>query len=330
MRCQAKTLSDYAAVPLSYGYRSRAVRLPGEPLVLRFGGGEGQSPTVIPTGLPILHPEGVEETLTLSGAGPVQEAGPVLCQAAADFALLAIQVDETAHGGIEKATFYAYRQLLEAARQRQYPCLVRVWNYLADINGMEQDMERYRAFCVGRHGAFAEAGIADDDYPSACALGHAGGPLLIYMLVSRTPGRHFENPVQTRAYRYPQRYGPRSPSFARATLLSNAGEGARLFVSGTASVVGHETRHQGDIHGQLAVTFSNLDRLTDHVVTESSLCQALVPGILKVYLRHPEDLAAVQQAVEQRYGDVPVVYVQADVCRSDLLVEIDGVWEAAG
>ena len=46
---------------------------------------------------------------------------------------------------------------------------------------------------------------------------------------------------------------------------------------------------------------------------------------IRVYVRHPEDYEACRAVCEQRLGEVPAIYAVADVCRPDLLVEIEGV-----
>lgn len=246
------------------------------------------------------------------------------------YLLLALWADEHDAAGLAAATERLYRELLAQTRVRGYPHLVRVWNYFADINGEEQGLERYRQFCLGRFDAFAAADIAESQFPSACALGHRGGDLLIYALASKTAPHHFENPRQASAYHYPAEYGPRSPSFARASLLSLPGQAPKLFVSGTASVVGFVTLHPYQLHEQITVTLENLDLLLAHVAqqyaSEAGDLPALEAEVLKVYVRNADDLGAIQQRIEQAYPQVPVVYVAADICRADLLLEIDGIW----
>jgi chorismate lyase/3-hydroxybenzoate synthase len=247
-----------------------------------------------------------------------------------EYMLLALWSDETDEAGLAAVTERLYSELLEQTNERGYPHLVRVWNYFADINGEEQGLERYRQFCLGRFEAFAAAGIAENQYPSACALGHHGGDLLVYALASKVVPYHFENPRQASAYRYPAEYGPRSPSFARASLLSLPGQMPKLFVSGTASVVGHITLHPYRLGEQISVTLENLDLLLAHVARqyagEGGELPQLQAEVLKVYVRNPADFAEIKARVEQVYPQVPVVYVAADICRADLLLEIDGIW----
>lgn len=247
-----------------------------------------------------------------------------------DYLLLALWANEANEDGLAAASERLYNELLGQLTVRGYPHLVRVWNYFADINGEEAGLERYRQFCLGRFEAFAASRIEESQYPSACALGHAGGDLLVYALASKVAPRHFENPRQASAYHYPAEYGPRSPSFARASLLALPGQTAKLFVSGTASVVGYQTLHPYELDAQIDVTLENLDLLLAHVATQSPGASGELPTltaeVLKVYVRHPKDLGIIRQRVEAAYPGVPAVYVAADICRADLLLEIDGIW----
>lgn len=247
-----------------------------------------------------------------------------------DYLLIALWANEASEDSLALASERLYKELLGQLITRGYPHLVRVWNYFADINGEEAGLERYRQFCLGRFDAFAASGIEESQYPSACALGHAGGDLLVYALASKVAPRHFENPRQASAYHYPAEYGPRSPSFARASLLALPGQTAKLFVSGTASVVGYQTLHPYELDAQIDVTLENLDLLLAHVATGTLGANGELPElaaeILKVYVRHPTDLDVIRQRVEAAYPNVPAVYVAADICRADLLLEIDGIW----
>lgn len=238
------------------------------------------------------------------------------------YLLAVISVDE-ADTPLDTLAEQVYLQMLDFMGERGYPNLVRVWNYFERINALQDGLERYQRFCVGRYKAFERKGVSHLAFPSACALGHQGGRLLVYGLASKQDVQHFENPAQQEAYFYPERYGPKSPSFARASLCGDS-----LYVSGTASVVGHETLHKGDIQGQIATTVQNLDSLIAHIAKQTeSKTTAWAPSILKVYLRHPEHFALVRAALNEAFPDVPASFVHADICREDLLVEVDGIWE---
>lgn len=228
------------------------------------------------------------------------------------------------------ASWQAYRDLFEVLDARGRPPLVKVWNFLPRINADGGGLERYRQFNVGRFRAFSEAGFdAFEGAPAACALGPHEGTLAIRFLASRGAVRPLDNPRQVAPYRYSQRFGPRSPNFSRAAL-ADAGDGRlAFFVSGTASIVGERSVHEGDVRAQLAETLRNLDALCEQARAHGAAAVSPADLDCVVYLRHPEDLAVVKAAFEAAVGPDSVaargaVYVEADVCRRELLVEIEG------
>jgi enamine deaminase RidA (YjgF/YER057c/UK114 family) len=46
---------------------------------------------------------------------------------------------------------------------------------------------------------------------------------------------------------------------------------------------------------------------------------------MRVYVKRPQDFERCRATCERRLGPVPVIYAHADVCRPDLLVEIEAV-----
>lgn len=219
-----------------------------------------------------------------------------------------------------------YLRLLDFIARQGYPNIVRMWNYLPGINVGEGDMERYRLFCSGRQQAFERVRYDAVMYPSSCALGHSGGRSVVYLLAAKNPVNAVENPNQVSAYRYPREYGPASPSFARATLVEWA-QGRQMYISGTASILGHRSRCVGDLAGQLRITFDNIDTLLELGAGAAGANGRRALSMLKVYVRHPADLVQVQRAVQVHYPGVPAVYLHADICRAELLVEVDGLCE---
>lgn len=228
---------------------------------------------------------------------------------------------------LQQASRAAYGSVFEALQLTGFAHLVRCWNYLPRINADGGGLERYRQFNIGRQEAFLAGGRAwQAGAPSACALGSASGDLVVYFLASRAQPHAIENPRQMSAWRYPERYGPRAPTFSRGCLLTLPGEEV-LFISGTASIVGHESLHAGDIVAQTEETLRNIET----VVAEANR-QARSGGFLprelalKAFIRHAEDMPAVARVLADTFGDdLDVIYVQADICRAELLVEIEAV-----
>jgi chorismate lyase / 3-hydroxybenzoate synthase len=222
----------------------------------------------------------------------------------------------------------AYRQIFDLMESQGYPHLIRVWNYFPQINHESVGLENYQRFCRGRAVAFqARYGEFLYRLPSASAVGSHGGGVCIYFIASRSIGHHRENPRQVSAYHYPPQYGPRSPSFARATLKRWGDEGL-LFISGTASIVGHESRHVGDIGAQVDETLRNIEALIGTTAAEEGVPFSGLRDLshLKVYLREAVFLPEVQSRLNAAFGaDPQSIYLEGDICRSDLLVEIEGV-----
>jgi enamine deaminase RidA (YjgF/YER057c/UK114 family) len=138
-----------------------------------------------------------------------------------------------------------------------------------------------------------------------------------------------ENPRQVSAHDYPDHYSPKSPKFARAMALS-CGTYATIFISGTASITDSETRHVGQAAAQTEETLDNIQAL----ISEENLCGHGLPGLgtaleslglVRVYIKRQEDYAKVRAVCEKRLGELPTIYAMADVCRPELLVEIEGI-----
>jgi len=227
---------------------------------------------------------------------------------------------------LEADTFALYRELLAVAAEAAFPALQRLWNCIPGINGPQRGEERYKLFSAGRALGYEDrfGPGAERHFPASSAVGTSGDALIVWFLAGRDAGRHHENPRQVSAFRYPSQYGTRSPSFARGTLAPGS-LGNAFFLSGTASVVGHESRHEGDVLRQLDETLRNIDALSTAVAVgpEPPLSRF---QYLRVYIRRPSDFDAVRNALTQRLGTSTVcLYLQAEICRAELLLEIEGV-----
>lgn len=231
---------------------------------------------------------------------------------------------------LQQAAESAYRQVFELLDRLEYPYLFRFWNYIADINAESFGMERYHQFNIGRQDAFLACGRnVLGNAPAACALGMREGPLSIAFIAGTAPPLNIENPRQISACQYPQQYGPRSPTFSRASLV-RVGKGSVLFISGTASIVGHATLHQNDAAMQAREAMANIKAVLDEANRQSPDPGFDLAGLAyRVYIRHPADLAPVRAELVSLVGEqCNAVYLQADICRTDLLLEIEAVHAA--
>jgi len=230
------------------------------------------------------------------------------------------------HSPLYCATEQAYQEILGTLDAVGYSHLIRVWNYVPEINRDTHGVERYRQFNSARQAALLTGGRpVTGNVSAACALGAAvGSPLVVYFLASRTEPTYVENPRQVSAYNYPAQYGVRSPVFSRATVHHDA-DALTLFISGTASIVGHQTVHAGDTAAQTRETLVNIQALLEEANRVTGTGGFTLDALaLKVYVRHPADLPAIQEELRGALGPrARPVYLQADICRRDLAVEIE-------
>jgi len=275
------------------------------------------------------------------GQTPVAEvwtsSSPVVCGTCGDISFSQnaelvfghIRLDEAGVGSLEDVSRVAYEQIAGFIRYRGRPHLLRVWNYFPSINEEVGGLERYKRFCIGRSDGLMGmcADGSPEHFPAASAVGSDGKAFTIYFVASRTPGGHIENPRQVSAYRYPSEYGPKSPLFSRATCYDST-QGRWLFLAGTSSIVGHRTAHAGDLKKQFAETFRNIESLLAHAGAVG--CEGFETprdfSLLKVYLRDDDYLEDAIGLVEGFFGpDTMSVYLRGDICRGDLMLEVECV-----
>ncbi len=228
---------------------------------------------------------------------------------------------------LSNATRVGYRDLFSTLDRLGFPHLLRIWNFLPAINEDSAGAERYWHFNRARQDVFLGCNrCIAGDVPAATAVGAAAAaPLTLYCIASASAPISLENPRQRSAWAYPAQYGPRSPTFARACI---DGDGARtLFISGTASIVGHESAHAGNPVEQTRETLRNIAAIVEAANRRLGDERFALRDLLyKVYVRRPEDQALIERELRQVVGVEPAaMYLRADVCRRDLLVEIEAV-----
>ncbi len=308
---------DRVACVVGYGSRPVATTKSGRP--------------VLWVDTPVLGGDAAYEVWTSNKAVTQYQDGLMTGAGNEDIFFGCLSFENNAKDDLNEVALRAFSGIFEFLQRGNYSNLIRVWNYFPEINAIENDMERYRSFSIGRHEAFVRYQQKVEDSPAACALGSHGGPLVIYFLAARSPGLQIENPRQISAYSYPNQYGPRSPTFSRATLAFQD-EAQTLFISGTASILGHETVHPASVGLQTRETLVNIRAVIEQAVLKGFAPVDIASDLaLKVYVRHAEDFAEVLGIIREEFGAVSELMVlQADICRVDLLVEIEAVcWRRA-
>ena len=235
---------------------------------------------------------------------------------------------------LEAAVADLYGELFDLILQAQHPKLLRIWNGLPGIvqrisvpeakraqwESMAPDHEpfdRYMAFNAGRSTAFniryGDERLAQCT-PAATAVGHLGEHLQVHILASKEPGQAIENPRQVPAYTYSPRYGPSPPVFVRATRY-----GDRLFISGTASIVGEKSAHPDQLQAQFDETLANLNAITKSIGQPDEALRHF-----RIYAPHAQDLPHLAEELQRAYPCLSTIeLMRSDICRRNLRVEIE-------
>lgn len=239
------------------------------------------------------------------------------------------------------AAFEQMKQILEA-EQLNFNHIVRQWNYIARIVDFdfvgENRFQHYQIFNEIRNHYYCQF-RSIKGYPAATGIGtQAGGVSIDFCAVSQADENFavsIHNPEQSNPYAYGQevligslllgKKQKQAPQFERGKLV--LGGSTTLYVSGTASIIGQETIGVSDIELQTITTINNIIKLASPenlLFHYPALTQ--IPSrvcIIRTYVKHPEHFNIVKQICQQKLGVAPSIYVLADVCRDDLLVEIE-------
>jgi enamine deaminase RidA (YjgF/YER057c/UK114 family) len=197
--------------------------------------------------------------------------------------------------------------------------VARTWFYLRDI------LDWYGAFNAVRNAAFERLGLVgpggDGQIPASTGIAgrnHGGGwcALDLLALQPRAGGRLSMKRLHNRKQNEATEYGS---AFARAMEVGLGG--ARyVFVSGTAAIDERgRTRHVGDFEAQARYTLDAVAALLEGASGRlADIAQATA------FLKNPKDAKALERVLEAAgLGGVPLVTALADVCRPELLFEID-------
>jgi enamine deaminase RidA (YjgF/YER057c/UK114 family) len=248
-------------------------------------------------------------------------------------------------GGVHEQTLSVLKRASEnlAKAGSRFENVVRTWFYLGEITNLEGSVQRYQELNRARTDyysdirfcrALLEANAPRGVYPASTGIGASGNGLVMSCLALDTNRKDIfllplENPQQTPAYAYHPRYSSQSPKFSRAMALCTE-DYVTTWVSGTASIVDSESRHHGDIEKQTEQTIDNIERLVAPDNFELHGIQGTGARLhdfakFRVYIKRPQDFAKCRAVCQRRFGRVPAIYALADVCRPELLVEIEGV-----
>lgn len=206
--------------------------------------------------------------------------------------------------------------------------IVRQWNYIDHITAVNDSIQNYQLFNDARSDFYATADWSNG-YPAATGIGcDAGGVMVVVYAVKgfRGADRPVDNPLQIPAHKYSgkvlasgKEVVRTTPKFERGRLL-----GDTVFVSGTAAIKGENSEFSDDARVQ---AFEAID-VVEHLVEPSNIskdCSGFRFDLMRVYVRRPQDMETVRDVFTSHFGNIPVHFLTADICRPELLLELEGI-----
>ena len=251
---------------------------------------------------------------------------------------------------LQRQTTLAYNAVHRILRSDKKWQPVRMWNWVPGIHTkLPGDVDRYMVFNAGRycayHDWYSEEMELETSIATATAVGHDRSDLVIHVLATDRPGIPIKNPRQSQSYRYSNRFGPMPPCFARATLTSHeSADLPDLLLGGTSSVCGENSIHDGDVAAQTQETLINMAHLIAagrHYRRNGSSERNSTPDphecdiseelarfeSLRIFHAKTEDATTILGIVCPYMTHLDphhIELVQAEICRPELLVEIEG------
>jgi enamine deaminase RidA (YjgF/YER057c/UK114 family) len=217
-----------------------------------------------------------------------------------------------------RKTFDLVEQVLERARW-SFPDVCRTWFYLHHILDWYGEFNQIRNQTFDHHGLFSKSCPRPIPASTGVYGRNLGGNWCTLDLLairarqgSKLEIQRLSNPQQNEAPEY-------GSAFSRGLCVTT--ESCRyVFVSGTASI---------DDNGA-SVHFGDFERQTEQTIdTVSSLLAAAGAGLDDVcqatsFIKRTSDVPSYEKIINRRgLGDLPVICTIGDVCRSELLFELD-------
>ncbi len=211
-------------------------------------------------------------------------------------------------------------QLLEA-QGASYRDVVRTWFYLSDILAWYPEFNRSRTAIYGQFGILPGQDHGLLKLPASTGIrgelptGAAGALDLLAVTgppESRPPVRQLSNPGQPDAFTY-------GSAFSRGSLIRQP-DVSLIQVSGTAAIDAQgQSLYHYDIRAQIDCTF---DKIAALIGPEGATLDDIAAAC--VFVKRPEDaLAYEERAAARGLANLPAVIMVADVCREELLFEMD-------
>ena len=231
---------------------------------------------------------------------------------------------------IKKQSEDIFAQLNEILAKNNFKIsdIYRQWNYIEQITSMHNGRQNYQEFNDARSRFYNNTDWANG-YPAATGIGTSCGGIMVEVYAvkgEKSISHAIDNPLQISAHNYSQKVltgksdesERTTPKFERARLVGNT-----VYISGTAAIKGEDSLSLDNTVEQTAETMQIIKQL---VATENLPIAAKnsTYTLLRIYIKKGKEASSVIRFMEKNFPDTPKHYLEADVCRPELLVEIEG------
>lgn len=227
---------------------------------------------------------------------------------------------------IEQQSVEIFRLASEVLHREGFPIenIIRQWNYIERITDFEGFDQHYQMFNNVRSNFYKQA-TWNTGYPAATGIGtNLGGVLVDIDAAVFTRPECFttaiDNKLQVAAHAYSSQVletaheQKATPKFERAKSMT-FDDRKLIYISGTAAIRGEESLVGVGFERQLHITMENIAQLIDNAPLK----------MLRVYLKEKSDYQEAHELLDNYKLNIPISYMCADVCRNELLIEIEGI-----
>ena len=228
--------------------------------------------------------------------------------------------------GIEQQSVEVFKMVSEVLKKEGFPVnsIIRQWNYIEQITAFDGTDQHYQSFNNARSEFYNKADWSNG-YPAATGIGANLGGILVDLdaAVFSVPDAYatpIDNKLQVAAHAYSEnvleaaKEKKTTPKFERAKSMTFS-DRELVYISGTAAIRGEESLTGVGLERQLQITMENIAELIGNAKL----------NMLRVYLKEMTDFEEAEKLMNGYNLNIPISYMWADVCRDELLIEIEGI-----
>lgn len=242
--------------------------------------------------------------------------------------------DISASPSIQSNAIFAQVEAILSREKFPLNSIVRQWNYIENISLFTNEYQNYQAFNDSRSLFYAKTDWPLC-YPAATGIGTQAGGIMVELIafVGEGLNKALDNPLQIAAHKYSQdvllgaidpfMQRRTTPKFERGRIVGLSGR-QTIYISGTAAIRGETSLIADNVTEQTRITMENIEHLVSPVNVPGS-GTSFEYKLLRIYVKNPFQMEEARTYMKANYPDIKKIYICADICRNELLVEIEGI-----